>query len=285
MICLTGDIHHTSLGTNDQRYIGKNDTEVKISCRFLELIEKHNVKTTFYITGRSFNADWQDLESITSSSLVEVGGHTYSGIPSGNLDRLKSRLLNRCPSSHGARYGSPSSQGKDIKRMVEAVREKSGYTIVSWRSHGLVYDRHTYSLLRQNGIRLISDEISAKKIFPEKTKEGLISHPINVIPDHDHLYHAHRDEEFVKKAKSVGYGTDAFGAESYPVEVWGDRVLERVAEIEKAGGLATILMHPVCMYLADRFRTAERLLKHFAGYKNIWAREILPLYEVIDGTG
>ena len=46
-----------------------------------------------------------------------------------------------------------------------------------------------------------SDEISAEKLFPEKTPEGLLSHPINVISDHDHLFHAHGNIEFVEKAR------------------------------------------------------------------------------------
>jgi len=74
------------------------------------------------------------------------------------------------------------------------------------------------------GIRLISDEISATKLLPEKTAAGLLSHPINVLPDHDHLLHAHRDADFVAAAKARGYGADAFGCESYPIEQWGEKV-------------------------------------------------------------
>jgi len=39
MICLTGDIHHASLNTNEQKYIeNPDDSEVKISCRYLKLL-------------------------------------------------------------------------------------------------------------------------------------------------------------------------------------------------------------------------------------------------------
>jgi hypothetical protein len=41
MICLTGDIHHSSLKTNDQKYlVTKNpkDSEIKIAVKFLKMI-------------------------------------------------------------------------------------------------------------------------------------------------------------------------------------------------------------------------------------------------------
>lgn len=274
MICLTGDIHHSSLGTNDQRFIRSPETEVKIAARFLQIAEKNRLRVTFYITGRCFDEEWPDLEPIATSPLVEVGGHTYSGIPAGPVQRLAARLRGRRPSSHAAGHGSPARQARDISRMLESAGAKTGRRIVSWRSHGLVSDRHTGRLLAARGIRFISDEISARKILPEMTPDGLVSHPINVIPDHDHLFHAHRDVEFVRKAKISGYGADEFGSDSLEVSAWGDAVLERVAEMEKAGGLATILMHPACMYLADGFRTAERVLAGLAGLKSITAAEI-----------
>ena len=274
MICLTGDIHHASLRTNDQKYIKPGDSEINISRRFLGLLEKHGVKATFYVTGKSFKEEWNGLKPIAASPLVEIGGHTYNGIPLGALSRLRCRLIGRVPPSHSPTYGSRFSQERDIQKTIDAVEERTGRKIVSWRSHGYIHDKYTYSILVQKGIRLISDEISSSKTSPEKTKEGLISHPINTIPDHDHLYHAHRDEEFVKKAKAAGYGTDAFGCDSYSAERWAGLVRERIIAIEERGGLVTILMHPLCMYLADGFKAAEELLKFISGYKTIWAREI-----------
>ncbi len=278
MVCLTGDIHHTSLRTNDQKYIRPGDSEINISRRFLELLEKHGVKVTFYVTGRSFTEEWNELKPIVDSKLVEIGGHTYDGLPLGALFKFRYRLIGRVPPSHSPTYGSRSRQKRDIQKTIDAVEERTSREIVSWRSHGYIHDKHTYSILAQKGIRLISDEISSSKILPEKTKEGLISHPINTIPDHDHLYHAHRDEEFVKKAKAAGYGKDAFGCDSYSAEKWGGLVRQKISEIEEENGLVTILMHPICMYLADGFKAAEAVLRWISRYKTIWAREIPELY-------
>ena len=49
MICLTGDVHHASLRTNESGFIASGDSEVKIAQRYVELIEKYAVKTTLYI--------------------------------------------------------------------------------------------------------------------------------------------------------------------------------------------------------------------------------------------
>jgi hypothetical protein len=106
---------------------------------------------------------------------------------------------------------------------------------------------------------------------------------MNVIPDHDHLYHAHRTREFVEDANRRGYGADAFGAVSYTIQDWGELVLKQVRAIEERGGLATVLAHPICMYLADEFRTLERLLEYFATRHTIWAREIIDIVDAPDG--
>jgi peptidoglycan/xylan/chitin deacetylase (PgdA/CDA1 family) len=275
MICLTGDIHHSSLKTNEQRYIDADDSEVKISYRYLELVEKYKLKVTFYATGKTLKEEWEDFKPITKSKFVEIGGHTYSGIPLNTFEKLKYKLSGINPPSHSLTYGSKFCQKRDIKKMIDIVRKRTGEDIISWRSHGYVHDDKTYPILYKQGIKLVSDEISKTKLFPEIINEGLISHPINVIPDHDHIYHAHRDEEFCRKAKERGYGADNFSCDSYPIEEWGELVERQVINIEKRNGIATVLMHPLCQYLSDEFKTAEKLFRVFTKYKTIWAKEII----------
>ncbi|TFG63645.1 MAG: hypothetical protein E4H36_05115 [Spirochaetales bacterium] len=274
MICLTGDIHHASLRINDQEFIpDAQDTEVKISRRYLDLLSKYGLKVTFYITGKTFSEEWNDVRPIAESPLVEIGGHTYSGLPRPFLTDITARLTGRTAVSHASGHGSYNRQLRDIRSMIGIVRKKTGYTLVSWRSHGLVTDKNTYTILRNEGIRFISDELSWSKLSPEPTKESLISHPLNVIMDHDHLYHAHRTEEYVAgQRKNWAYKDDPT-SESYYIDKWADIVEKQVEEIERRGGVATVLMHPLCMYLADNLKTAERLFKFFSRFRTIWARE------------
>jgi len=79
----------------------------------------------------------------------------------------------------------------------------------------------------------------------------------------------------VENAKQRGYGEDCFGCESYEIDEWGEIVKQQVARIEQSGGVATILMHPVCQFLADGFQTAESLLQFFSQHETVWARDLL----------
>ena len=51
--------------------------------------------------------------------------------------------------------------------------------------------------------------------------------------------------------------------------------MEQVAQIERSGGVATVLMHPICQFLADELRTATALLEFFSQYETVWARDLL----------
>ena len=276
MICLTGDVHHDSLGTNEQTFMrqARYDTsEVAISVEYVRLCERYGVKCTLYTTGKTLATQWDAFKPAAQSGLVEVGGHTFGGLPRARLSGLRARLTGGVSSSHAPAHGSRARQRRDIAKMLEIARQRLGRGIVSWRSHGLVRDAHTEPLLHDAGIRYISDELNWEKRCPEMTEAGLVSHPINALMDHDHVYHAHRTPEYVaRQMKHYAYQDDPT-RESYTVEAWGDIVEEQVAAITRDGGLATVLMHPVCMYVADRFATMERLLKRFAPYESIWACE------------
>ncbi len=275
MICLTGDIHHHSLKLNEQRYIkDPDDSEVKISCRYLKLVEKYKLKATFYVTGKTLEEEWEDFKPIAASKIVEIGGHTYEGLPRTLFSQIWAKITGKPDISHSFSHGTYANQKKDIQKMIEIVKKRIGKDLVSWRSHGLVVDKNTYKILAEAGIKCISDDLNWHKLFPEKIPEGLISHSINVIMDHDHIYHAHRTKEYVENQKKYWTYTNDPTKESYPIEKWGDIVEKQVLEIERKNGIATVLMHPLCQYLSDRFKTAGRLFKIFSQYKTIWAKEV-----------
>lgn len=272
MICLTGDVHHDSLKTNEQIFVkNRNLSEVKISAAYVQLCERYKIKSTLYVTGRTLADQWEEFRPAAASALVEIGGHSYGGFPSGYWAKLKARLTGRVACSHASSPGSFSSQTRDVARMMEVAQRRLGKPIVSWRSHGLVRDKHTYGILARAGIRFISDELNWDKLFPELLPEGLISHPMNVIMDHDHLIHAHRTADYV--ARQGRPFPDDPALESYSIDEWGALVEKQVPAIEQKGGVATVLMHPLCMFTADGFKTMEKLLRLFSRYKTIWASE------------
>jgi len=277
VICLTGDIHHLSLRINEHAFLPAGQSEVGIAVRYLRLVEEAGVKVTFYVTGRTLEEEWEEFRPLADSPRVEIGGHTYGGLPRSPWSALRSRLSGLPTVSHTISHGSRASQLRDVRRMLEVVRRRTGRQVLSWRSHGLVRDRHTEPILALCGVRCISDELSWDKLLPERTPAGLVSHPINVIMDHDHLYHAHRTPEYVRRQQQRWTLPQDPTRESYRIEEWGQLVLRQVSAIEARGGLATVLMHPLCMFTADGFRTARRLLEAFARSRCIWASEAAEL--------
>ena len=277
MICLTTDLHHYSLGVNEIQFLrahGDYTSEVKAGIEYLKLCEKYNVKYTVYTTGKTFAEEWDQFRPISESPLVEVGGHTYEGLPRGRFSKLWAAMTGSVSLSHGDSHGSYAKQKKDVRKTADIIRRRTGKDIVSWRSHGFVYDDNTHEILVDMGIKYISDALDWDNRHPVKLESGLISHPLNVIEDHDHIYHAHRTKELVAKQQKNWSFKDDPTTESYTIEKWADIAEQQVLNIESSGGVATILLHPLCMYTADRFKTFERMLKVFAQHKTIWACEV-----------
>jgi hypothetical protein len=136
-------------------------------------------------------------------------------------------------------------------------------------------DPNTYKIVASHGVKLVSDAKEKDNLWPKRIEAGLISHPMNVLVDHDHLYHAHRTHEYVERINKAGYGADEFGAVSYPIDEWGRLALRQAKAIDDLGGIATLCCHPLCQWLADGFKTFEMLLKYFSMRQTIFARDIL----------
>ena len=272
MISLTGDVHHMSLQINDQQFLANGETETGVTRQYVGLLERYGVKATLYVCGRCFLEEWETLEPIATHPLVEVGGHMFNA-----------RFPRECFDAYGRETGLWNGprwyQDWDIGMNVKVAREHIGKDIISWRNHSYIVDANTHELLAGHGIRLVSDSMEKNNLWPKRIEHGLINHPLNCISDHDHLFHAHRTPEYVEQANARGYGADEFGAVSYTIEQWGKLVMEQAESIDGRGGIATILAHPLCMYLADRFKTLERLLEFIAGRRNIWACDILDVMD------
>jgi hypothetical protein len=277
MICLTGDVHNMSLCTKECACLPPGETEVQVAGRYVRLLEQYGVKGTLYTCGRCFTQEWEALNTWVHSSLIEIGGHSYWA-------RQPRKFFDWYGRRTGNWNGPRWFQSWDIRRNLDVCERYLGWRPVSWRAHSYKVDGNTYPLLAQYGVRAVSDTIEARTLHPYRLPEGLVAHPMNVIPDHDHLYHAHRTQEFVAAANRRGYGADDFGAVSYTIEQWGELVLQQAQQIEAQGGVVTILAHPICMYLSDEFRTFERMLEHIATRPNVWAREIPALCPRLSGT-
>jgi hypothetical protein len=273
MIFLTGDIHHSSLRTGNQRHCEM--PEVTVARRFLALLEAREVKATFFVSGLTFAEEWPELEPIVRHPLVEIGGHNWSCFTPELLHRASKKLL-------GSYNGPACAQRSDAERTIEIARRRAGVTIRAWRNHMYMHGPHTERVLRDCGIDLCSDGVQKGCLSPVRHATGVLNFPINVMPDHEHIYHAERTPEWVARWQRRYQWSDDFGSDSYPVEQWGDIVIEALRANERRGGISNVIVHPITMYLADRFATIARVLDFMAKHVTLHASEVVALARVAE---
>ena len=97
----------------------------------------------------------------------------------------------------------------------------------------------TEEVLASCGIRVCSDGVRAVSRGPEWHEGGLFNLPINVIPDHEHLYHAERTRDWVaawqrryKFADDFGYDLDEEGQPLGDEAGTTSRAEEGIREVE-----------------------------------------------------
>lgn len=258
MICLTGDIHHQSLGTGNQRHCEL--TEVAVAARFLDRLREANVKVTFFVSGRTFDEQWHELRVLAEDPLVEIGGHNY--------DCFEPALVHRVWKKLGGAYVGPRwLEARDVDRTIATIERHTGKRIRLWRNHMYMHGPETDRVLRSRGIVACSDRVSADALGPRWNEDGIVEVPINVIPDHEHLVHAERTPEWIE-AWQRRYGwKDAFGSASYRIGAWTELVLEQIARNEARSATSTLIIHPITMWLCDRFACWDRILEVLAKHQ------------------
>jgi peptidoglycan/xylan/chitin deacetylase (PgdA/CDA1 family) len=266
MICLTGDIHHQSLGTGNQKYA--DQPEIAIARKYLALLESVQIKVTFFISGKAFHEEWnRDLQEICQHPLVEIGGHNYSCFTPPLWHRLSKKLFR---SYNGPRW----YQKRDTEKTIAIIQERTGKRIRFWRNHMYMHGPFTDEVLSASGIFMCSDGVSAQIREPLWHPKGLYHFPLNILPDHEHLYHAERTPEWVKWWVKRYQWSDDFGSESYEIEEWTDRVLEALKKNEERQTISNMIIHPITLYLADRFKSLPRILDFLAQHQTLHYSEL-----------
>lgn len=265
MICLTGDLHHATLRTGNQQHC--DISEIQAARRYLALLTEAGVKVTFFVTGRAADEEWPDLSPIFGSPLVEVGGHGYACFEPAILHRLSKKLL-------GSYNGPPAWERRDVARTIDVIRRRSGRTIRLWRNHMYMHGPWTNRVLAESGIVACSDVVHASAAGPRWTDPGLLEVPINVIPDHEHLIHAERTPEWIAAWQQRLRWRDDFGPESYEIGRWTELVLDQLRKNEERGAISTLIIHPITMYLCDRFAGFRRILDFIASRPTVHMGEL-----------
>ena len=266
MICLTGDLHHASLCTGNQKHADRS--EIRIAADFTGLLEAADVRATFFVSGKSFLEERADLESIVESRRIEIGGPNWSC--------FQPQLLHRIWNKVGGSYNGPEwFQRRDARKTSDFIYECTGRRIRAWRNHQYMHSPHTERALASVGIELCSDGVARHGRGPVHHPAGILNFPLNVIPDHEHIYHAERTPEWVEAWVKRYDWSDDFGSDSYDIDTWVDMVLEQLQRREAAGVISNLIIHPITMYLADGFDGFRRILDYLATRRTVFMSEVI----------
>lgn len=257
MIVLTADVHHMSLQTKDQKYL--EDTEPRITETYADIAERHGLKVTLFATGKALEEEPSVFQRLAQREHVELGGHNYYAFqPRWLYNWIFYRIL-------GLRNGPTAFQNWEIRSTIEQFRKTTGVRIRAWRDHAYRHDKNTYRLLADNGIEVVSDEIGPDSTGPYLHDEGIVSLPVNVMPDSDHMYHGYFTP---RTTESWSLQRSEFSPDMMWPEHWLERVKRQVASIIKQGGTASLLVHPAPMKIAGDFEILDRLCGFLSRYES-----------------
>lgn len=248
MICITGDVHQASFDNDEQRYL--EGSELRAALDYQEVVDSHGLKNTLFLTGKSVDEEPGLARELATSPGVEIGGHTWAA--------FRPQILHRVFGFLGHPYGPKRFQSWDIGRTCEKIHNITQQSVNSWRTHAYLSNSTTERVLAEKGVEFISDTVSSNDYYPsESDVPGVISVPINTLPDHEHIYHGSRRPDTVPDSED-GW-SDEFTQDSFEIDKWLKRVKKQIIRIESVGGVATILAHPSCMSIADGLSTFEKL--------------------------
>jgi len=265
MIYLTCDVHNQSLNMSYRSYHDKS--ELQVTQEFIKLLEKYNVKSTMFLTGKCFTEEWEDARPICDHPLVQIGGHNYYCFEPAIVHRLWGKLTRNFS-------GPRIYQRHDIKKTQEVIFQRTGKRATAWRNHTLLHGPNTESILAELGFKICADEVRASANGPEWHKDGIHNFPVNIIPDYDHIYHADRTEAWVKAWVNEWNWSDDFGSESYYIEQWTDLVLTQIQTRVAENRTVNLIIHPITQYICDKLMSVERIIKFIGSQSNGFYSEL-----------
>ncbi len=179
MVFLTGDVHNMSLDVKHQSLL--STTELVAAEKYVSIAEEHGIKVTLFISGKALAEEPQNVDNLLKHADLEIGGHTWNSFASKRLHRAFDLL-------YGSPFGPKSYQNWDIRKTLTQIMKSTGKEPVSWRSHLYAENHHTHNLLVKYGVKVVSNAVGPEKEI-EKLPGGLISVPVNIMPDHEYVYH------------------------------------------------------------------------------------------------
>lgn len=303
MIFVTGDVHHMGMGGADQTWLRNNTNLSEIDCavKYAEIASKYEIPVTVFLTGRSVEEETDKVLGLFNNSYVEVGGHTWNALQPPWRHFLKERFK-------GSYYGGYNYQERDIERTTRVLSIVGNSFPDVWRTHAYRGDSTTYEILKKMGYKVVSDEVGPVGRV-RRIKNGLFSLPINVPPDHEHLFHGNYSSDWWEDEKSLrrsvlnilkvkkssrnlrrffkqvvkalsGINTPdkAFGDQYLESESWLDWIKGEMEQRLESSGFATFLLHPACMEILDGMDTLEYLFQELQKHETAFVSQAPEFY-------
>ena len=254
MVCVTGDVHQRSYRGTDTPY--SPCSEVELAIKYAEIAARYGIRITLFLTGKACLEEPERVKQLANMSHCEIGGHTFAAFRD-PWSKIYKKIL-RTP------WGREAHQRGDIEKTIETIQSVTGKRIAVWRNHSYICTADTPQLLESASIQWVSDEVNPTKFSWESISPALKSLPINVTPDHEHLLHGKYQHGKTKPSKLEG---------RLSLTAWVEQVQEKVQIITEAQGIATILVHPLCMEIADGMKTFENLCKFLQPFQSCWVSQ------------
>ncbi len=248
MIYLTGDVHAEIQDHWEQKKAG---SELDSAKKYLEILKKNKIKATLFINGKCLDNEPSKIKDLLKYD-VEIGGHTYDNF--GRIGLIKNYINRKL---YGCVYGSYKYQKKDIEKTKKAF-ERFGLEMGSWRTHAFGSNNQTFRILKENGVKYVSDLLGNQKPFE---KDGITHLPVNIPVD----------------VVSVAYGIlkpenrDVFASCTkgrIEPEEWFEIIKKRVSENERNKIDSVLLIHPITMAVLDDFKLFEKITKFLSKYRS-----------------
>ena len=249
MIYLTGDVHSMNLNAWENK---KVKSQIDSAQSYLKILKKYNLPCTLFINGVCLEKDSEQVKKLLEFD-IELGGHTYDNF--GKMGKIRGYIYRKV---YGCLYGSERFQKKDIKKTKKAF-ERLGLKMLSWRTHAFGSNEKTFKLLKEQGVKFVSDLTGSIKPF--KDKNNLIHLPINIPVDNNTIAYGKFSPENQDVFASCTKGRIS-------PEEWFEIIKKRVQNNEKNRINSIILIHPITMQVLDNFKLFEKIAGFLSNYES-----------------
>ncbi len=203
--------------------------------RVLDLLDKHNLKSTFFASGVTAEIYPESVKEMRARGH-DVAGHAYAHEELHLLSREEEKTV--------------------ILKTIEALEKISGERPWGWRSPKVLISENTLELLAENGFIYNSDSLNEDLPYVLKIGDKeLIEIPYTFTTDDAPLYSPI---------------TFPYGVPRNIRGIWEDEFQVLYEESKKSPKMLIICLHPYLTGRPSRSKALDDFLNYIKDYKDLW---------------